>query len=241
VRRPVKWTSGRDEAFMTDAHARDHVTRAELALGEDGEFLALKVDTTANLGAYLSMFAPSIPTYFYALMFSGQYRTPAIHVRVHAAFTHTTPVDAYRGAGRAECMYALERVVDQAARVIGMDPAEIRRRNLISSDAFPFHSPVGVVYDSGAFAQNLDMALELADRQGFAARRDQSRRQGRLRGQGIACWIEDSGAAPSAAVTALGCRAGLYESAKVRVHPTGGVTVFTGAHSHGQGHETTFA
>jgi carbon-monoxide dehydrogenase large subunit len=241
LRRPVKWTSGRDEAFVTDAHARDHVTRAELALSEDGEFLALKVDTTANLGAYLSLFAPSIPTYFYALMFSGQYRTPAIHVRVRAAFTHTTPVDAYRGAGRSECMYALERVVDQAARVTGMDPAEIRRRNFVGPEGFPFHSPVGVVYDSGEFAKSLDMALGLADREGFAARRAQAESQGRLRGQGLACWIESSGAAPSAAVTALGCRAGLYEAAKVRVHPTGGVTVLTGAHSHGQGHETTFA
>jgi aerobic carbon-monoxide dehydrogenase large subunit len=241
LRRPVKWTAGRDEAFMTDAHARDHVTRAELALAEDGTFLALKVDTTANLGAYLSMFAPSIPTYFYALMFSGQYRTPTIHVRVRAAFTHTTPVDAYRGAGRSECMYALERVVNEAARVTGLDPTEIRRRNFIPPDGFPFHSPVGVVYDSGAFAKSLDMALELADRPNLAARRQHSESQGRLRGQGLACWIEDSGAAPSAAVTALGCRAGLYESAKVRVHPTGGVTVFTGAHSHGQGHETTFA
>jgi aerobic carbon-monoxide dehydrogenase large subunit len=241
VRRPVKWTSGRDEAFVTDAHARDHVTRAELALGEDGEFLALKVDTTASMGAYLSTFAPSIPTYFYALMFSGQYRTPAIHVRVRAAFTHTTPVDAYRGAGRSECMYALERVADEAARVMGLDAGEIRRRNFIPSDGFPFHSPVGVVYDSGEFAKSLDMALGLADRQGFAARRQQSESRGKLRGQGLACWIESSGAAPSAAVTALGCRAGLYEAAKVRVHPTGGVSVFTGAHSHGQGHETTFA
>jgi aerobic carbon-monoxide dehydrogenase large subunit len=147
----------------------------------------------------------------------------------------------YRGAGRTECMYALERVVDEAARVMGMDQVEIRRRNFIGPDDFPFHSPVGVVYDSGEFAKSLDMALGLADRQGFAARRQQSESQGRLRGQVIACWIEDSGAAPPAAVTALGCRVGLYEAAKVRVHPTGGVSVFTGTHSHGQGHETTFA
>ncbi|WP_119166601.1 xanthine dehydrogenase family protein molybdopterin-binding subunit [Algihabitans albus] len=241
LRRPVKWTSERTEAFLTDAHGRDHVTTAELALDEAGTFLALRVDTVANLGAYLSTFAPSIPTYFYALMFSGQYRTPAIHARVQGVFTHTTVVDAYRGAGRSECMYALERVVDQAARVMRLDPAEIRRRNFIPEDGFPFHSPVGVVYDSGAFERGLDMTLKLADWSGFEARRKSSEATGRLRGRGLACWIESSGAAPSAAVTALGCRAGLFEAAKVRVHPTGGVTVFTGAHSHGQGHETTFA
>jgi len=241
LRRPIKWTADRTEAFVSDAHGRDHVTTAEMALDEQGQFLALKVDTLANMGAYLSTFAPSIPTYFYALMFSGQYRTPAIYVAVKAAFTHTTVVDAYRGAGRSECMYALERVVDEAARVMGLDPAEIRRRNFIPEDGFPFSSPVGVVYDSGAFAKSLEMALAQADYDGFAARRAQSEAEGKLRGFGLACWIESSGAAPSQAVTALGCRAGLFEAAKIRVHPTGGVTVFTGAHSHGQGHETTFA
>ncbi len=241
LRRPIKWTADRTEAFVSDAHGRDHVTTAEMALDEQGQFLALKVDTLANMGAYLSTFAPSIPTYFYALMFSGQYRTPAIHVAVKAAFTHTTVVDAYRGAGRSECMYALERVVDEAARVMDLDPAEIRRRNFIPEDGFPFNSPVGVVYDSGAFAKSLEMALAQADYDGFAARRAQSEAEGKLRGFGLACWIESSGAAPSQAVTALGCRAGLFEAAKIRVHPTGGVTVFTGAHSHGQGHETTFA
>ncbi len=241
VRRPVKWTSERTEAFITDTHGRDHVTRAEMALDEAGTFLALRVDTQANMGAYLSTFAPSIPTYFYALMFSGQYRTPAIHIRVRAAFSHTTPVDAYRGAGRSECMYVLERLVDEAARVTGLDPAEIRRRNFIAPDGFPFHSPVGVVYDSGAFDAILGEALAMADRDGFAERRARAEARGRLRGLGFSCWIESSGAAPSAAVTALGCRAGLFEAAKVRVHPTGAVSVFTGAHSHGQGHETTFA
>lgn len=241
LRRPIKWTADRTEAFISDAHGRDHVTTAEMALDEQGQFLALKVDTLANMGAYLSTFAPSIPTYFYALMFSGQYRTPAIHVTVRAAFTHTTVVDAYRGAGRSECMYALERLVDEAARVMNLDPAEIRRRNFIPEDGFPFSSPVGVVYDSGAFAKSLEMALAQADHDGFAARRAQSEAEGKLRGFGLACWIESSGAAPSQAVTALGCRAGLFEAAKIRVHPTGGVTVFTGAHSHGQGHETTFA
>ena len=241
LRRPIKWTADRTEAFVSDAHGRDHVTTAEMALDEQGQFLALKVDTLANMGAYLSTFAPSIPTYFYALMFSGQYRTPAIHVAVKAAFTHTTVVDAYRGAGRSECMYALERLVDEAGRVMDLDPAEIRRRNFIPEDGFPFNSSVGVVYDSGAFAKSLEMALAQAAYDGFAARRAQSEAEGKLRGFGLACWIESSGAAPSQAVTALGCRAGLFEAAKIRVHPTGGVTVFTGAHSHGQGHETTFA
>jgi aerobic carbon-monoxide dehydrogenase large subunit len=241
VRRPVKWTADRIEAFGCDAHARDHVSRAEMALDDNGHFLALKVDTTANMGAYLSTFAPSIPTYFYALMFSGQYRTPAIHIRVRAAFTHTQPVDAYRGAGRSECIYVLERLVDEAARVTGLDPVEIRRRNFIPADGFPFSSPVGVIYDSGEFERILDKGMAVADRAGFAARRADSEARGRLRGQGLACWIESSGAGPSAIVTSLGCRAGLFEAAKVRVHPTGAVTVFTGAHSHGQGHETTFA
>lgn len=241
VRRPVKWTADRSESFGCDAHARDHVTRAEMALAADGTFLGMRVDTTAAMGAYLSTFAPSIPTYFYALMFSGQYRTPAIHIRVQAVFTHTAPVDAYRGAGRSECMYVLERLVDEAARVSGLDPVEIRKRNFIAPDAFPFHSPVGVVYDSGAFAEIVDRALELADWHGFAARRQTSEAAGKLRGLGLSCWIESSGAGPSAIVTALGCRAGLFEASKVRVHPTGAVTVFTGAHSHGQGHETTFA
>ncbi len=241
LRRPVKWTADRTEAFACDTHARDHVTRAEMALDEEGRFLALKVDTTANMGAYLSTFAPSIPTYFYALMFSGQYRTPAIHIRVRAGFTHSQPVDAYRGAGRSECIYVLERLVDEAARVAGLDPAEIRKRNFIPPDGFPFASPVGVVYDSGEFATILDKGLAAADRAGFAARRQASAARGRLRGIGLSCWIESSGAGPSAAVTSLGCRAGLFEASKVRVHPTGAVTVFTGAHSHGQGHETTFA
>ncbi len=241
VRRPIKWTAERTEAFGCDAHARDHVTTAEMALDADGIFLALRVDTVANMGAYLSTFAPSIPTYFYALMFAGQYRTPAIHVRVRAGFTHTQPVDAYRGAGRSECIYVLERLVEEAARVTGIDSAEIRRRNFIPPDGFPHQTPVAVVYDSGDFATILDMALALADRDGFPARRAASEAEGLLRGIGLSCWIESSGAGPSAAVTSLGCRAGLFEAATVRVHPTGAVTVLTGAHSHGQGHETTFA
>ena len=241
VRRPVKWTAERTEAFGCDAHARDHVTVAEMALDAEGGFLGLRADTQANMGAYLSTFAPSIPTYFYALMFSGQYRTPAIHVRVRSGFTHTPPVDAYRGAGRSECIYVVERLVDECARVAGLDPVEIRRRNFIPVDGFPFQSPVAVVYDSGDFAGVLDKALALSDRDGFAARRAASEAAGRLRGFGLSCWIESSGAGPSAIVTALGCRAGLYEASTVRVHPTGAVTVFTGAHSHGQGHETSFA
>ncbi len=241
VRRPVKWTADRIEAFGCDAHARDHVTKAEMAMDADGTFLALRVDTQANMGAYLSTFAPSIPTYFYALMFSGQYRTPAIHIRVRAGFTHTPPVDAYRGAGRSECNYVVERLVDECARTAGLDPAEIRRRNFIQPDGFPFQSPVAVVYDSGDFPAVFEESLRLADSAGFAGRRAASEALGRLRGFGLSCWIESSGAGPSAIVTALGCRAGLYEASTVRVHPTGAVTVFTGAHSHGQGHETSFA
>ena len=171
LRRPVKWTADRTEATGCDTHGRDHVTTAEMALDDEGHFLALRVDTQANMGAYLSTFAPSIPTYFYALMFSGQYRTPAIHIRVRAGFTHSAPVDAYRGAGRSECIYVLERLVDEAARVAGLDPVEIRKRNFIAPDGFPFQSPVAVVYDSGDFATIMDKAVALADRDGFAARR----------------------------------------------------------------------
>ena len=241
VGRPVKWTADRSESFMSDAHGRDHVTHAELALGGDGKFLALKVETKANLGAYLSTFAPCIPTYLYATLLAGNYATPAIHCSVRAVFTNTVPVDAYRGAGRPEATYVLERVVDEAARVTGIDRAEIRRRNYITRDKFPYQTPVALQYDIGDYHTTLDKAMRAGDYAGFERRREEAKKRGRLRGLGIASYIEACGIAPSAVVGSLGARAGLYESALVRVHPTGAVTVFTGSHSHGQGHETTFA
>ena len=241
VGRPVKWTADRSESFLTDAHGRDHVSHAELAMDADGNFLALRVSTLANLGAYLSTFAPSIPTYLYATLLAGQYKTPAIYAEVKAVFTNTSPVDAYRGAGRPEACYLIERLVDVAAGVVGMDKTEIRRRNFVPKEAMPYQTPVALQYDTGDFAKNLDIALPLVDYPGFQQRRAESKARGKLRGIGFATYIEACGIAPSNVAGALGARAGLYECAEVRFHPTGSVTVFTGAHSHGQGHETTFA
>jgi len=239
VGRPIKWTAERSESFLTDAHGRDHLTTAELAMNEQGDFLAMRVKTTANMGAYLSTFASSVPTILYATLLAGQYRTPAIHAQVTAVFTNTAPVDAYRGAGRPEATYVVERLVETAARDLGMSPVDIRRRNFITE--FPYATPVGLTYDTGNYAAHLDRALELADVAGFAARRETSKAGGKLRGLGYSCYIEACGLAPSNIAGALGARAGLFEAGEVRVHPTGTVTVFTGSHSHGQGHETTFA
>jgi len=239
IGRPVKWTAERSESFVSDAHGRDHVTKAELALDGDGRFLAMRVHTTANMGAYLSTFASSVPTILYATLLAGQYATPAIYAEVKAVFTNTVPVDAYRGAGRPEATYVVERLVETAAHELGMDPAEIRRRNFIR--AFPYTTPVGLTYDTGDYEVCLARAIELADVAGFAARRDAAKQNGKLRGLGYSCYIEACGLAPSKIAGALGARAGLFEAGEVRVHPTGTVTVFTGSHSHGQGHETTFA
>ena len=241
LRRPVKWKADRSESFMSDAHGRDHVTHVELALDGEAKFLALKVSTIANMGAYLSTFAPCIPTYLYGTLLAGTYTTPAIYVETKAVFTHTVPVDAYRGAGRPEATYLLERIVDLAADEIGMDPAELRRRNFIPADAFPYQTPVALQYDNGDYGATLELALKAADYSGFEARRREAMARGKLRGIGIATYIEACGIAPSAVVGSLGARAGLFESAAVRVHPTGSVSVLTGSHSHGQGHETTFS
>jgi aerobic carbon-monoxide dehydrogenase large subunit len=239
VGRPIKWTAERSESFLTDAHGRDHVTTAELALDAQGGFLALRVRTTANMGAYLSTFASSVPTILYGTLLAGQYATPHIHCTVQAVFTNTTPVDAYRGAGRPEATYVLERIVEQAARELGVDPLELRRRNFIRK--FPYATPVGLTYDTGDYEATLNRVLDLADVAGYPARRQASAAQGLLRGIGYSCYIEACGLAPSNIAGALGARAGLFEAGEVRVHPTGKVTVFTGSHSHGQGHETTFA
>lgn len=239
IGRPVKWTADRSESFLTDAHGRDHVTRAELAMDADGRFLAMRVHTVANMGAYLSTFASSVPTILYATLLAGQYATPAIYAEVHAVFTNTAPVDAYRGAGRPEATYVVERLVETAARELGMDPAELRRKNFIRD--FPYATPVGLTYDTGDYEPCLARAQALADVAGFPARREASKQRGKLRGLGYSCYIEACGLAPSNIAGALGARAGLFEVGEIRVHPTGTVTVFTGSHSHGQGHETTFA
>ncbi len=241
ILRPVKWVADRSEAFVSDAHGRDHITHVEMAFDKDANITALKCDTLANMGAYLSTFAPCIPTWLHGTLLAGQYRTPAIYTNVKAVFTNTVPVDAYRGAGRPEATYILERTLSKAARELGLDQTEIRRRNFIGNDQFPYQTPVAVVYDTGDYAASMDKAVELADVAGFPARKAASQAKGRLRGLGVASYIEACGIAPSSLVGSLGARAGLFEAATVRVNPTGSVTVMTGSHSHGQGHETTFA
>lgn len=239
--RPVKWTAERSESFVSDAHGRDHVTTAELALDSSGKFLGLREKTYANMGGYLSTLAPLIPTYLHSTLMAGVYTTPMIYSNIIAVFTNTVPVDAYRGAGRPEATYILERLVDRAAREMGIDQVEIRRKNFIQPDQFPYQTPVALEYDSGDYEATLASALKGADVDGFEARKAEAAKNGKLRGLGYSTYIEACGAAPSAIAGALGARAGLYESANVRVHPTGSITVFTGSHSHGQGHETAFA
>ena len=239
LNRPIKWNCDRSEAFLSDAHGRDHVSHAELAMDKDGKFLGFRVHTDANLGAYLSTFSTAVPTILYATLLAGQYKTPQVYVEVDAWFTNTAPVDAYRGAGRPEATYLLERIVSRAAWEMGLSQDEIRRRNFITE--FPYQTPVALQYDTGDFHACLKQANELADVAGLEQRKAQSKAKGLLRGLGYSSYIEACGLAPSNVAGALGARAGLFECGEVRVHPTGSVTVFTGSHSHGQGHETTFA
>ena len=241
VDRPVKWTAQRTESFLADAHGRDHFTQAQLAMDENGKFLAMKVETNANLGAYLSNFATCIPTYLYATLLAGQYTTPIIYCNVKAVFTNTAPVDAYRGAGRPEATYVVERLVETAAREMKIDPAELRKRNFVPDDGFPYQTPVALTYDSGQYGLAMDEALKMVDYAGFQGRRQQSEANGKKRGIGFSSYIEACGIAPSAVVGSLGAGVGLWESATVRFNATGTVSVFTGSHSHGQGHETTFS
>jgi carbon-monoxide dehydrogenase large subunit len=239
LNRNIRWTCDRSEAFLSDAHGRDHASHAEMALDKDGHFLALKVHTNANLGAYLSTFSTAVPTILYATLLAGQYSTPQVYVEVDAWFTNTAPVDAYRGAGRPEATYLLERLVSRAAWETGIGQDEIRKRNFIK--AFPYQTPVALQYDTGDFHACMNESQKLADVTGFEKRKTASVAKGLLRGIGYSSYIEACGIAPSNIAGALGARAGLFECGEIRVHPTGSVTVFTGSHSHGQGHETTFA
>src|ERR1700760_857262 len=238
VGRPVKWTGDRSEAFLTDAHGRDHVSKAEMAFDKDNKILALRVKTHANFGAYMSLFSSSVPTYLYATLLSGQYNIPAIYAEVMGVYTNTTPVDAYRGAGRPEASYLLERMMETAARQLKVDPAELRRINFIKS--FPHQTPVIMAYDTGDFVASLEAAKTAIDYAGFPARKEKAKKDGKLRGIGVSCYIEACGIAPSKAVGSLGAGVGLWESAEIRVNPVGTIEVLTGSHSHGQGHETTF-
>ncbi|TCT12699.1 carbon-monoxide dehydrogenase large subunit [Tepidamorphus gemmatus] len=239
VGRPVKWTCDRTEAFLSDAHGRDHITRAELATDDRGRILGMRVKTLANVGGYMNLFASSVPTYLYATLLSGQYDIPTIYCEVDTVYTNTTPVDAYRGAGRPEATFVVERLMEVTAREIGVDPATFRKRNFIRK--FPHQTPVIMAYDIGDYHASLSKALELADYKGFGKRKREAARRGKLRGIGFSTYIEACGIAPSQAVGSLGGGVGLWESAEVRVNPVGTVEILTGSHSHGQGHETTFA
>ena len=239
IGRPVKWVSDRSEAFLTDAHGRDHVTHAEMAFDAEGKATGLRVKTIANLGAYMSTFSSSVPTYLYGTLLSGQYDIPAIYCEVDAVYTNTVPVDAYRGAGRPEATFVVERLMEVGAREMGVDPVDLRKKNFIKT--FPHQTPVIMNYDAGDYHASLKKALEISDYSGFAKRKRESARHDKLRGVGISTYIEACGIAPSQAVGSLGCGVGLWELAEVRVNPTGSVEVLTGCHQHGQGHETTFA
>ena len=241
IGRPVKWVSTREESFLCDAHGRDHRSTASLALDAKHQFIALKVETTANLGAYLSSFAAFVPTYLYGTMLAGPYKTDSISCAVRGVFTNTAPVDAYRGAGRPEATYLIETLVDAAARDLEIDPIELRRRNLIRPHEFPYQTPVALEYDTGDYEAHLEQALKLSGYEGFEARRLEAKARGKLRGLGTSLYVEACGIAPSAVAGALGADVGLWESALLRFTPSGRLQVFTGSHSHGQGHETTFA
>jgi carbon-monoxide dehydrogenase large subunit len=241
LRRPVKWIATRHESFLSDTQGRDHRTRASLALDREGRFLALRVQTRADLGAYVSTFGAAIAGPIYSALLAGLYRTPAIHIEVIGVFSNSVPTDAYRGAGRPEACYVLERLVDKAARELGMDRAEIRRRNLISKGAMPYKTPIGPTYDCGDFPRIFERALEISNYASFQSRRIDSKKRGRLRGIGLACYLESSGVAPSRLAGMMGARGGFYEAATVRVAPDGSVTAYLGTHNHGQGHATTFA
>ena len=240
IGRPVKWTADRTEAFLTDAHGRDHVTKIELACEKDGTFIAFRTETMANVGAYLSNFSTVTPTFLHGTLMAGNYTVPNVYVNVKAVFTNTAPVDAYRGAGRPEATYSIERVIDKAARELGIDPIAIRRKNFVKPDQYPFTSAAGLEYDSGNYDALMDTLEKHIDRDGFAARRKASEARGMLRGLGLNAYIEACGIGPSNLVGVLGSRVGLYDAATVRVNATGNLSVMVGAHSHGQGHETVF-
>jgi carbon-monoxide dehydrogenase large subunit len=241
LHRPVRWTAERSESFLSDAHGRDHVTKIELACDLEGNFIAFRTETLANVGAYLSNFATVTPTFLHGTLMAGPYKVPNVYVNVKTVFTNTAPVDAYRGAGRPEATYSLERVVDKMCRELGLDPFEVRRKNFVTTDMFPYTTPVALVYDTGNYQATLDKVMEMADVAGFEKRAAASKAKGKLRGMGLSTWIEACGIAPSHLVGILGARVGLYDAATVRVNATGNISVMVGAHSHGQGHETVFA
>ncbi|MCH9010976.1 MAG: molybdopterin-dependent oxidoreductase, partial [Chloroflexi bacterium] len=239
--RPVKWIEQRTEAYMATTHGRDHIADVEIMGNRDGTLNGISTTVYANLGAYLSTFAPLIPTYYFGLMLVGPYKTPNIYCKTYGIFSNTTPVDAYRGAGRPEATYLVERMLDIFAAEIGMDPVEVRRKNFIPPFDEAYEVATGVSYDSGNYDASMDRALEMVGYEDFRREQADARKEGRYLGIGISSYVEISGAAPSAVAFALGARAGLWESALVRVAPTGKVTTFTGSCTTGQGHETSYA
>ena len=245
IGRPIKWTAERSESFLLDAHGRDHITKAEMGFDNEGKIMALRVKTYANLGAYLSTFGSCVPTYLHGTLLQGLYTTPKINIDVTAVFTNTTPVDAYRGAGRPEAAYLLERLMDLAAHEMNMDPAELRFKNFIPPfdgvNQPGYQTQVALLYDSGNYQGVLTKGLEMLGYADFRKQQKEAAKNGKLLGVGFSTYVEACGIAPSAIAGALGSRAGGYETGQVRVEPTGKVTIFTGSHSHGQGHETTFA
>lgn len=241
LERPVKWIETRSENYVATTHGRDHVADATICGNRDGTVTGLKVEVKANLGAYLSTFAPAIPTILFGLMLHGCYKFENLSCSVDGIFSNTTPVDAYRGAGRPEATYVVERMMDRFAAELNRDPVTIRRRNFIRPFKRGHDMPIGVAYDSGDYRGSLNRALEIYDYQAFRKRQRESRRSGKLLGVGFSTYIEICGMAPSAVAGALGAGAGLWESSTVRVHPTGTVTVFTGTSPHGQGHETSLS
>ena len=245
VGRPIKWTSDRSEAFLTDAHGRDHCTTAEMGFDKDGKIAALRVHSEANMGGYLSTFATCVPTYLHGTLAQGCYTTPLINIDITAVFTNTCPVDAYRGAGRPEMTYILEHLLDTAALEMKIDPAELRFKNFIPPfdgvNEPGYQTQVALQYDSGNYHGTLNRALEMVGYDAFRKEQAEARKKGKLLGIGLSTYIEGCGIAPSAVVGSLGARAGLFEVGHVRVQPTGKVSVYTGSHSHGQGHETAFA
>ncbi len=239
IERPVKWVGERSESFLSDNHGRDHLTHVELAVKNDGKAIGLKVETIANLGAYALVLSTVTPTYLYAPLVLGLYDIPIGYCNVKGVYTNTAPTDAYRGAGRPEATYLIEMIMTKAAKEIGMDQAEFRRKNFIKK--FPHQQCLVHNIDSGDYDAHLDKALEMSDYKNFENRRSQSSKKGKLRGIGVTTYLEACGVAPSAVVMSIGAGVGLWESAEVRFNPTGNVSVFTGTHSHGQGHDTVFA
>jgi carbon-monoxide dehydrogenase large subunit len=226
--RKVFWSADRGETFVSEAHARDQFTTGELALDAEGKFIGLRLHGLANLGAYISSFAPSIPTTGMAKVASGLYAIPAIHMEMHCLFTNTMPVDAYRGAGKPETFFMLERLVDLAADKMGLDAAELRRRNLVQPQAMPYRTALGFTYDSGDYPRLLEEALQRANHRGLAERRRQSERAGKRRGFGLSCYLHGTGGVAD-------------ENSKVQIERDGRVSVYTGTQSSGQGHETVYA